>query len=401
MKNKTVKYNLSALISGIFFPVINLGYNLVRPNNKGIKISIFLFFAFFGYSILWANEDADIFRYAFYFIEATKMKIGYFDYLHNNITYGGLDYYWSFITWLVSRFTSDVHIFFCITSAIYGFFLAANVQYLIERVEVNNKAKLFLVMFVLIPGFICVTHRWWTALQVFLFGLLPVLFEKRYSRIIFCVLSAFLIHFSFIYPMVILILSILLPKKYVLPYLVIFYVSIVLSNLDFSSVGVFLSDFMPSDYTDRTVGYMNSEKQEHNFIGVASFQALDIINVLIISFMYFKYKVLDDNNKLPLVAGLLIATFANVCAQSEWGNRYLLLSNALLMAIYIYYYPIAKKHGGIDKLINWSMPLFVFVILFQIWGFTNKIGPVHFFFGNLVSMWFLGDESMTLFGFIL
>lgn len=400
MKNNIVKYNLSALISGGIFPVINFGYNLVRPNTKGIKISIVLFYAFFGYSILWASEGTDISVYAYNFIEASHLKISYYDYVRS-ITYGGMDYYWSFMTWFVSRFTTDVHLYFCIISTIYGFFLAANSQYILERVDTNSKARLLLVMFVLIPGFILVTHRWWTALQVFLFGLLPVIFEKRYSRIIFCALSAFLIHFSFIYPLVIVLLSIILPKKSVLPFLVIYYISIVMSNLDFSSVGNFLSDFMPSDVADRTVGYMNSEKQEHSFLGTALYQVLDIINVLIISFMYFKYKVFEDNNKLPMVAGLLIATFANICAQTEWGWRYLYFSNSLLMAVYIYYYATAKKRGNIDKLINWCMPLFVFVIVFQLSGFANKIGPLHFFVGNLFSMWFLEDEIMSLFEFIL
>lgn len=396
MKKNPGSNSFLSAIGGLLFPVISFGYCLYKPNNKGLRLVYVLFFAFLGLSMFFDKEGTDVLVYVDHFRSATTMDVSYAEYI-KSVTFGGLDFYWTFMTWLVSRFTDNPHIFLGALTAVYGFFVAANTCYIIEKVGTSRNTAILLLLFVFTPGFLFLYHRWWTAMQVFEFGLLPILFEKKYKRIVFCVAAAFLIHFSFIYPLLILLSSIILPQKSVYPYLIVYYILSIASELDLSIISNNLAFILPSEYIDRTTSYINAEIQEHNFFSTSYDLFLKTINIVIVSYICFKDKVNDKDVKRILIIVLMIASLAEVCAMTEWGWRYLRLSGLSFYAFYMFYYRKAINIEGYKKLLNLCTPFYIYCLLFQIWGFTTIIGLKHFLLGNYFSIWFMGEENISLF----
>ena len=89
----------------------------------------------------------------------------------------------------------------------------------------------------------------------------------------------------------------------------------------------------------------------------------------------------------------MIGTFSNIANLTEWGWRYLELSNILFIG---YYMACLSNKGIYNKIISsfkWISPLFLYFIAFQIRGFLCIIGPCQFFAGNYISTWFLNDTT--------
>lgn len=392
---------VGAWFTGLFFPVIGFIYALFHPTSKNYKVLFVLFFTFLGIAFTFTEASSgDVVRYVMNFYAARTMRgIGFFEYFRLRPEKQQIDFYSSFMLWFVSRFTGNYRLFLGIHALVYSLFFVANIQYVVRRIQTNSYSVFLLILLVFAPKMMLLTHRWWTALQVFLFGALPVIFEKKYRKLLWCFAAAFVFHFSFLYPLILLLLSLILPKKSLWPYLLLFVVTSGMNSFDFSFITPYI-DFLFSDaVADRTTSYMNSEIGERNLFSQSGKIVMNIANVVLSLAVYFSNRENIKNNKVLrslYVVTLLIGSFAMLTSLTQWGWRYLDLSYMLFVIFYLAYLSEANNYKKNIQVFQLVSPLFLYFIFFQIRGAFSIIGPFQFFLGNYITTWFLHDKTSML-----
>lgn len=392
---------VGAWFTGLLFPIIGFIYALFHPTSKQYKVLFVLFFTFLGIAFAIIGESgADAARYVLEFYKARAIKgINFVEFFQLRPDKQQIDFYSSFMLWFVSRFTGNPRLFLGTLALVYSLFFVANIQYVISHVQTNKYCVLLLILLVFAPKMGLLTHRWWAALQVFVFGALPVVFEKKYRKLLWCFAAAFIFHFSFLYPLILLLLSLILPKKSLWPYLLLFVVTSGMNSFDFSFITPYMDVLFSDAIADRTTNYMTSEIGEHNLFSQSGKMVMNIANVVLFLSIYFSNGENIKNNKMLrhlFVVVLLIGSFAMLASLTQWGGRYLNLSNMLFVIFYLVY--LGEDINYIRSIQTFKLisPLFLYFIFFQIRGALNIIGPYQFFLGNYVTTWFLHDNTTML-----
>lgn len=401
---KTSRFSIGGWIGGLLLPIVSFIYALFHPKNKDFKLQFVLFHVFVGTAAFYViGSTSDIATYVDDFNVACSLKgIGLLDYYHSRPEAQQIDYYSTFMLWLVSRVTSEARVFLGSLALVYALFFASNVCFLIDRIKTNRMNILLLIVFIVVPRIFMLTHRWWTALQVFLFGLLPVVYEKKYWKLLWCFVAAFIFHFSFLYPLIIMVISLLLPKKVLWIYLVLYIFSVFVNSFDFNALMPFINNLFSNPIVNRTESYVNFELQDHNSFSQSARIAMNIANVVLCTIIYFfNKKNLKDDDRVQrfFVTALFIGSFASLASLTEWGWRYLDLSNMVFVAFYLLYLSDDARYQENLQLFKWVSPLFLYFIVFQIRGFFFIIGPYQFLFGNYLTTWFI-DDTTNIMGLI-
>ena len=394
MVNNNKNYGL---LAGLFLPIIGFIYALFHPNNKSFKLLFVLFFTFVGLAFFYM-EGTDASRYVDAFLlVAAKRDISFLEYFRSIAYQQQIDHYFSFMQWFVSRFTKSPQIYMGFLALLCSMFFVGNVSYIIKRVNTEKRIVVFLLIVLIVtPKIIFITHRWWMALQVFLFGLLPVVFEKKYWKLLWCFAAAFVFHFSFLYPLIIFVVSLLLPQKTLWLYLALYIFSATANSFDFNSLTPYVESFFPDLVAARTESYINYELQEHNLFSQSAKIVTNFANIVLCTIVYFtnrKGLKQDDLICRFYVIALMIGSFASIVSLTEWGWRFLDLSNMIFVVFYLVYLSNDLCYNKSLALFKCVSPLFLYFIVFQIRGFLTIIGPNNLFLGNYFTTWFLKDSA--------
>lgn len=176
---------------------------------------------------------------------------------------GELDIVQSLLIFLVSRFSSDHRILYAIFGLFFGFFYSRNVWLLIAK---TGKADNVFTGLILIGYIIAVTiwdingFRFYTAVHVFLYGLLPY-FLLNETKKLWASVFAILIHWSFILPFIVFLLYILL-KNRPRVYFAFFVVSTFITILEFQEIRVLFETYAPAIIQESRSGYLNESYRE-------------------------------------------------------------------------------------------------------------------------------------------
>ena len=401
------KNRIIAFFLGILLPIESMIYCCCNPKNHNFKFLFVLFFIFYSLALIYQKqgtvlgETSDVGRYVEEFIDiAGKEHLSFLQYFRSQSVDLQIDYYRSFMTWFVSRITTNPRIFLAVLTFIMSCFFAANVWYVIRKVNISTIVKLLLILLILIPKPTSITHRWWTALQVFLFGVLPFVWEQNRKRSLFCILSVF-IHFSFIFPLIMLFIYKLLPKKSFVPYFIIFLGASIISwsGIDIANMAVKFGIFMPSNYYERSSAYLHAELIDRNFFSQSAKVIFGIVNLLLPLIIYQRVKLrLLSNKSLSnlLILSLMMGSFAVLADSTTWGYRYLDLSNFLFCSFYILIFSDIEIQSRIQSKIKYFIPFFIYINVFQIRAFLDMIGLEDLFLGNYITTWFLEKNISVL-----
>lgn len=396
-----MKNRFGAWLMGMLFPVSSFSYAITHPDTRSLRLQVVLFFSFVGLAMFYEGEGRDVYRYVVEFEDAYAIRdVGFWQYFQSIPETNQIDYYSAFIRWLVSRFTGNPKIFLGILAFIMSLFFAANVEYIVRNVTFRKESVLLFCAMILVPRLFFVTHRWYTALQIFLYGALPVLYEKKYWRLIWCAVAAFVVHFSFLYPLLLVFISVVIPNKRVWPYVMLYVLAFLMNSFNFDGLVPYLERFLPTSTFDRTIQYMNEGEFEQNFFSQSARILVGYANlfaILCIGLGKNREWMRDESLRRFFTSTLLFAAFSSVASLTEWGWRYLDLSNYLIFAFYVLYFSAKERGASIDvKPLRLILPVIVYFILFQIRGFMSCIGPKQFFAGNYLTAWFLNDEYSML-----
>ena len=386
---------------GLFHISERLYSSINRNDVRAYPYVFAIFFFFIGTQII-VTDTNDIGRYLLNFINIANNKdIPFWAYFYSLQEENQIDFYMPFMTWFVSRFTSNSQVFSGILAMMFGLCFSFNFSYIAKRSSKQGGLLNILLLFSLlyVPNIVFCTHRWWMAMQVFLFGALPYILEGKYKYLLFSIASIF-IHFSFLYPLVILLIYKLLPQKALLPFIIVFVVANLIEDLNISSIAQAFENYLPDSFNERNEAYINAELYNHNWFSQSGRFVWKYLNLVMTIYIYFKHKHTLERRKdlksLYIIA-LLIGSFAAIVNLTEWGWRYLDLTNFLFCSLYILILAESvNKNMKFYKAIQIASPFFLYVIMFQIRGLFSIIGIKAFLFGNIFTTWFIEDTVSIL-----
>lgn len=388
-----------AIITSLF-PFIGLG-TAIKANKTSVYTIVFaLFFFFIGTQII-VTAGNDFGRYMTkFFTLSMQSTIPFERYFTSLDESNQIDYFEPFLVWFVSRFTSNTQIYGGILSMLFGICFSLNFKYIAKYCDSLTKLLvilLFLLFFIPNPSFY--THRWWLAMQVFLLGALPYILEGKYKCLLFSIASI-LIHFSFLYPLVILLVYKFLPQRSLLPYVILFLATNTINTIDIGSIATIYEQYLPDSFNSRNEMYINAEFQDHNWFSQSAQTAWKLTNIGLTLFIFTRLKSYLENRheyKSMFVCALLFGTFSAITNMTEWGWRYLDVTNFFFCSLFILILSDTKNRDRqFNNAIRLASPFFIYIILFQIRGVLAIIGLNALFMGNLFTTWFIEDPVSVL-----
>lgn len=394
----TTNFDIKTYIVSLLFPIYGLIDTLRHLRTKNIVVPITLFYAFVGLFSIYEGTNLDTVRYAEEFEYACELNKSFWDYHTCRPTPQQVDFYTSLVIWFFSRFLSSPHLFIAILAGIMGLIFSKNIDIVRSNISLNNRTCLLLVLLVFVPQAVYFPHRWWTAMQVFLIGVIPYLLNgnKKYLWVSF--LSIF-VHFSFLYMVVLLVGYLFMPSKGILPLLVLFVATALLSGFDFTQLTPYFENYLPGAQVERTVMYMDWENEEKNFLSKSATLFFKLSSIALFVTIYLRTNWNKDRRlKNIFIFTLLFASITQIISLSPVGVRFKDFTNIIITVFLIVFYS-QNNDTKCDKVFKYCVPVFVYYIIYQIRGILDCIGPGALVFGNFANFFLINDE-VSILGYI-
>lgn len=294
----------------IFWPIFGVIEALVNYRLKGSKTILTLYGFIWGLSFDFSDPACDGSRYAERFSEF--FHVNFWEFLRILGQYGEegfTDLYTRVSFFLISRFTTDASILFGIWGMVYFYFLASAILEIVRFAD-NNDLKLLRYSPIFLVGFIFLMPlnaingvRMWTAFMIFFTYSFRAIIENN-KRYIIGAACAILVHFSFMIPLIALILYWKLKR-----YPIVLYLLVVVTFITSSYTSSFLenySEYFSDGFAIKMNGYSNEEyvSRVHEMLSEQVWYAkykLDILKyylftVFLIPFFYYKTRL--ENNPI-------------------------------------------------------------------------------------------------------
>ena len=400
-----------------FFTAIRAMQNFRAPWAKNILWAFVVFYGFtftIGAETRSKGEDAgsDINRY----VDELGSLYGKPLTLDQSVKYfkesGEADVLRTILSIVVSRFTNSQRVLTAVYAIIFGFFFTRNLWYVLMRLK--GKPKFFSLIlfssFFLLDSFWEINgFRFNTAVHIFIYGLLPYLFEGKKRSLWICV-STVLVHFTFIIPITILFIYVILGNR-LLPYFIFFIFSIFIKQINVSTFNEFVEKVAPTSFLERSTNYRDTDKVaefrgekepdavliEKNWYTKWYSNLLQLSLTLILIFFYFMSKKnIRDIGGLyrAFCFSLLFFAIANILSSLPSGGRFLTIASMVAVAVILFYFQNFSKEQYLKNLMFITTPAFILFIIVSIRIGFYSIG-VQTIFGNPI-LSILTDYNMSL-----
>lgn len=393
----------------IFFlwPFAALISSIKNYRSHWAKNGLWLFVIFFGFTII-PKIGSDSTRY-----------IAWLHHFHNanndfatfsRMLYAEdsryIDIFQPLITFIVALFTDDHRVLFSIFAFIFGFFYSRNIWYLLDlaKGKLNLHLKILIILFaLLVPFWFINTVRFWTAAHIFFYGAFPFLIEGDHKRLIISALSIF-VHFSFVFPVAVLLLYILLGNRKIV-FLAFFILTSLISEVEVSSFRNIMIAYTPVFFHQKVNAYTNEERMEMlkekatklNWYAVWHEKSLNISLKILLVIIYFAGKEVWKKRKdsLRLFSFLLLFYgFANLFSFVSSGGRFYTLANLFSVAfIFLYFY--YNRYDNLAKhIFNFMIPFIGFFLLVNIRIGFDFIGLNTILTNPITALFFQNEISL-------
>ncbi len=337
-KNGVFSYILFAI-----WPFLAVFIALFEYRQTWAKNIIWLIVVFYGYTMVLSVADMDASRYRDEFIEVANSD-GSGDIIDVENT-NNVDLLKPLLNHLVSSFTDNYKILFMVYGAIFGFFYSRNIWLLLE----NSKHKIAIISIPILIVFVFVNPFWningfrfWTAAQIFVYGMLLFLLKKNKKGLWLVAITPF-IHFSFLFPLAIVAAYIVLGNRVTL-YFYLFVASLFISELNLESVRENLNEIVPSIFQRRIdayidEGYREVRKEELRNANWYVEMRLKLLKYSVYAFLILIYW--RERHFLEKRKGLfrlfcfilLFLSFANVISSIPSASRFIIVSFSFATAL--------------------------------------------------------------------
>ena len=410
MQNNNQISGFYAAILFLVWPVLALASALKNYRSSCAKNILWAFITFYGlaFAIGAESQDSDIVRYVAEVekLHGQQMTVGdAVDYYQKN---GEVDILRTFIAVTVSRITESQTVLTLIYGFIFGFFFSRNIWFIMDRLKGTMHPFTILLLaclFLVIPFWNINTFRMWTAAHIFLYGLLPYLFEGKKNGIIISSLSIF-VHFSFIVPIAILFAYIFLGNR-VMIYYGFFIATFFVSQINIEVLNDVIANYAPEVIQEKTSGYRNEQYVEdyreggegnRNWYAMYYSSALGWAITAFLTLLYFKgIEFLKQNrNWMNLYCfTLLFYAMANLTSSIPSGGRFVAIANFCSLALIILYLQNVKQDLFIKRFFLATTPLLLLFVLVSVRTGLYSISATAIL-GNPVIALFLDGDHISL-----
>ena len=399
----------------IFFfisPFFSMVFSFLDFTSANAKNIFWAFCTFYGltYAIGIESSSSDITRYVLelqLLFQQDQYSIA--DIINYFIASGEVDILRTILSYIISRFTDSQPVLTMVYGFIFGFFFSRNIWYIFsfigQKLTLLEKI-LILSLILVVPIWLLGGFRMWTAFHVFLYGLLPYILENRKKSLLFVYLS-FLVHFSFLVPIFILLIYFVLGNQIKL-YFFIFIISIFITNVDVTIVNRYVELYMPTLLVERTSSYRgedkvaqlkeNIENSTKNWYAIWYRKIMSWALILIL-FYFFLFanpliKFISEWQKLFSLT-LIYYSIANVLMNLPSGGRFLSISIFLTLTMLILYLNQFKNDSKLKSLLLVLSPSFLLFIVVSIrLSFYNT--SISAILGNPIIAIFTAGENVSL-----
>jgi hypothetical protein len=378
-----IKSDKSAyLIFFLLHPFLTLIHYLANFKKPEAKNVMWLFTIFYSavFAIGTESQNSDINHYIQQISIFNSMDFdtnGVLQYFYSS---GEFDFLTILLSFLVSYFTDNGYYLIIMFGVLFGYFYSRNMWYVLDRLEGNTKTFtriLIFCLFLIVPIWFLNGFRFWTAAHVFLFGLLPYLLEGKKKSLIWCFLNPFLFHYSFIIPLIPLVIYLLLGNK-IKYYFILFIVTFFISNFDVNQINNIALNYIPNILIERSDSYLaeekvdsyrNSKKTDTRRWYVKYYsQSLRWVLVLLLIYIYlnYKFKIQKNNNHMYFrLLGFifLLTSFANVISTIPSGSRFLSVTNLLSVTFIVLIYQNYNNIKKFKRLTFFATPFLLFFVI--------------------------------------
>ena len=403
------------IIRGLLYPFGALFYGLKNFRTNKAKYYVLTFIMFYGFTVSFPEDEdnMDFFRRISYFENmADKHDVDFADLVlySNSNSRASADVLENVLIYLVSRLSSDVYVMTMIWALFFGLIYVNNIWYVIERYQFSLDYSSFLcisILFLIIPFWGINAFRFWTAAQIFLWGLLRFAFKKNMKYLIASSL-AILVHWSFIIALPIIAGYLVFRKKLRMSLFflnIVFLLSFFVEPVLFSSFSNF-SSLLPSGFSGKFKSYtseyyldkvFNSKSVVLNFY-VSLRYTLFLLFFEIVYIHFIKYR-----RKLPfkgvydvlLFFAFIFGIIYNIYGDIPPVDRFFNVAGFLFSAVYLLLLIDLRFILKVPVLFKWSSLLLLLFIIVELRIGFDTISMVSIF-GNFILAPFIRDINLSL-----
>ncbi|SMO41601.1 EpsG family protein [Fodinibius sediminis] len=363
----------------LVWPLLAVVSAFWNHNSKWGKNILWAFIAFYGFTFAIGAESqgSDIVGYVaqverLHTVEMTMT--GALEYYQQS---GEIDILRTVIAVVLSRFTDSQAVLTLVYGIIFGFFFSRNVWFILDRLKGSIKpiSLLLIVCFTLtVPIWNITTFRMWTAAHIFIYGLLPFLFEGRRSGL-WIAAMAILVHYSFMVPVGVLFAYLFLGNR-LMVYFIFFLTTFFISEIDLTAFNNLIENYAPEVVQERTSAYRSEHKVEthreggnENRVWYASWygRAIKWSVMGFLGLLFLKGRDFFDKNRgwaNMMSFALLFYGVANLFSSLPSGERFTAVANMSALAIIILYVQNREHEVFLKRFIIAATPaLLLFVVV--------------------------------------
>lgn len=379
MKSNTIHPLKNNFIFFLLSPFLGFIQALKYHKEDWAKNSVWLFVIFYGYTMI-RPEIMDSTRYVVNLINLYNKPMTWDIFVANFYSEDSdtVDIYQPLVTFILSRFTKDGNILFAVYGFVYGYFFSRNIWLLLDLAkgyQVDRKFWILIITFICVLGFWNLNGvRMFTAAHVFFYGAFQYIINSKRKGIIIAI-SSMLIHFSFVLPIGVFLMFILVRIPWRILYFS-FIGSFFISSLNVTAIRTKLESVAPKFLLPRVNSYTSDEYVEvvsdlnlsANWYIKLYTNSLMWVIVVLFSLIYFaKSKNYKNDKSFANLFGfsLLILTLGNITSLLPSGGRFVILAQLFGVAMLVYYY----VRFNVDLYARWLVllsPLLYFFILINV-----------------------------------
>lgn len=317
-----------------------------------------------------------------------------------------LDIYQPLVTLVVSFFTKDAHFLFLLFAFVFGFFYSRNI-WLVLNFASKDKLTWWswitvIMLILVIPIWEINGVRMWTALHVFMYGVLSFYLNNDKKKLIWSFVAVF-IHFSFLFPLMLIFIYIFLPKNNLTIYFVLFFVSATFNEINIQALNDVFVKFLPVQLSTRTEGYLNEDYLISVSETSASFSLyLVLINklskyfiLLIIIYFWinkntlFTKKIHKDLLTLFLFLGSCFQFFSMI---PSMGRFFTITNMVFYSLLFLLLIDESQNNINLNNFVKYFSVVLIMPILLKIRLGCEFYGT-SLFWSNLISSSFIEDRT--------
>ena len=412
--NRRYKTILSAWLLFLMNPFSAVVVALNNLRESYTKNIVWLFVVYYGFTLVISNEGMDANRTRDFFISLRYTDLGFREMLALAYRDGSnvLDVAQLIISYIVSRFTSDPRILFAVFGLVFGYFYSRNIWFLIDKAGSGIKGAnlIYIIVFTVIIGFWKINgFRMWTAAHVFFFGAYLFLMENKKGGLLIAS-SSLLFHFSYMFPLGLILIFIVLPRK-VSWFYGFFLMSFIVSEIDINVFTDKLTSILPGIFHQRIEGYTSEAYLESTLADEATRnwrydlyrQAIKWASTLLLSVIYFNgMKYLNEQKRLKnlFCFALLMMASVNLFSHIPAMFRFYPITYLVVFAFLFIYLQQAPEFRFKKLVMNFSFPLLLFYCIGQINTSLLTIGLITIIGNPVVALFPTNDFNTAIIEFL-